>query len=290
MVSIGPFLRPKATKNRLPSLTPQRSCGPQQGDTFVSSTSKDKMNPENNGQETNPAPSAASPAAPSNPAPRITESKLESAHADLPPLSVIGASSEPSVKPGSPTQPKQFGRRGTPAKSGFNGKSETSRPSIGVIENPSLATENISGELAKKPIAEVSPRREPTSVSSESIAEAREPREPRRERFERPRREPREPRPERPRLQVEQVVIPVQAPIGFWANLKRKLASLFGIPDKAVFVPQSKGEQPRRGPRPPRRDFRGHRQSGGPGRDRGPRGRGDFRRDRGHRHQGPREG
>ncbi|NBX01258.1 hypothetical protein EBR11_01840 [bacterium] len=248
------------------------------------------MNQENNGQETNSAPSAASPAAPSNPAPRITESKLESAHADLPPLSVIGASSEPTVKPGSPTQPKQFGRRGTPAKSGFSGKSENSRPSIGVIENPSLATENISGELAKKPIAEAIPPQQPAPALSNQSPEGRESREPRRERFERPRREPREPRPERPRLQVEQVVIPVQAPIGFWANLKRKLASLFGIPDKAVFVAQSKGEQPRRGHRPPRRDFRGHRQSGGPSRDRGPRGRGDYRRDRGPRHQGPREG
>ena len=99
-----------------------------------------------------------------------------------------------------------------------------------------------------------------------------------RSREDRPRRE------ERPRLQIEPVVIPVQAPIGFWATLKRKLATLFGVPDKAVFVPSGRPYQPRGEHRGERSD-RGHR--GGRGR-----GRGEHRGHRGeHRgHRGPRHG
>lgn len=280
------------------------------------------------------------------PAPRIAEAKLESAHAELPPLSVIGASSEPAAKPGTITTPKQFGRRGTPrgaAPSAANG--QTARPSIGVVEDPSQLTENLTGSLAKQNAPEQREQREPRE-RREPRAEGergprREPREPRPEGFvaeegrqpgipqgDRPRREPRAegergprrepraegdrgPRPEgdrgprredRPRIQIEPVVIPVQAPIGFWASLKRKLATLFGIPTKAVFVPTERTQAPRgehRGERPDRGgrggrgrgDFRGGSRDGSRGGDRGGSrgGRGDFRGDRGPRN-GPREG
>ena len=244
------------------------------------------------------------------PAPRLNEAKLESAHAELPPLSVIGASSEPAAKPGTIAQPKQFGRRGTPrgvAPSAGNG--QAARPTIGVVEDASQLTENLSGDRAqsaapaqreRRPEGERGPRREPRREPRQEGAaeEGRQPgipqgdrprREPRHE-GERPRREDRPRREERPRIQIEPVVIPVQEPIGFWATLKRKLATLFGVPDKAVFVPSSRPHQPRGEHRGERSD-RGHR---------GGRGRGDFRggsrggRDgsrggRGHRH-GPREG
>ena len=98
------------------------------------------------------------------PAPRLNEAKLESAHAELPPLSVIGASSEPAAKPGTITAPKQFGRRGTPrgaAPSAANG--QAARPAIGVVEDPSQLTENLSGDRTQSaaPAREDRPRREP---------------------------------------------------------------------------------------------------------------------------------
>ena len=278
------------------------------------------------------------------PAPRLNEAKLESAHAELPPLSVIGASSEPAAKPGTITTPKQFGRRGTPrgaAPSAANG--QAARPSIGVVEDPSQLTENLSGDRAqsaapaqreprerREPRAEGErgPRREPRTPRPEGFVaeEGRQPgipqgdrprREPRAEGERGPRREPRAegdrgPRPEgdrgprredrprreeRPRIQIEPVVIPVQAPIGFWASLKRKFATLFGIPTKAVFVPSARAHQPRgehRGERSDRGqrggrgrgEFRGGSRGGRDG-SRG--GRGEFRGDRGPRN-GPREG
>jgi hypothetical protein len=266
------------------------------------------------------------------PAPRLNEAKLESAHAELPPLSVIGASSEPAAKPGTITTPKQFGRRGTPrgaAPSAANG--QAARPSIGVVEDPSQLTENLSGSLAKQSApaqrerrepraeGERGPRREPREPRPEGAAEeGRQPgipgdrprREPRAEGERGPRREPRPegergPRPEgdrprreeRPRIQIEPVVIPVQAPIGFWASLKRKLATLFGVPDKAVFVPSARPYAPRGESRGERSD-RGHRGGRGRGdfrggsrggRDGSRGGRGEFRGDRGPRN-GPREG
>ena len=271
------------------------------------------------------------------PAPRLNEAKLESAHAELPPLSVIGASSEPAAKPGTIATPKQFGRRGTPrgaAPSAANG--QAARPSIGVVEDPSQLTENLSGDRAqsaapaqreprerREPRAEGErgPRREPREPRPEgAVEEGRQPgipqgdrprREPRAEGERGPRREPREPRPEgerprredrprreeRPRIQIEPVVIPVQAPIGFWASLKRKLATLFGVPDKAVFVPSARPHQPRGEHRGERSD-RGHRGGRGRGdfrggsrggRDGSRGGRGEFRGDRGPRN-GPREG
>ena len=225
------------------------------------------------------------------PAPSLNEAKLESAHADLPPLSVIGASSEPAAKPGTITTPKQFGRRGTPrgaAPSAANG--QAARPAIGVVEDPSQLTESLSGDRAQsgataredRPRRE---RREPREPRPEGLAE--EGRQPGIPQGDRPRRE------ERPRIQIEPVVIPVQAPIGFWASLKRKLATLFGIPDKAVFVPASRpyaprGERSDRGHRGGRGrgDFRGGHRGGRDG-SRG--GRGEFRGDRGPRN-GPREG
>ncbi|PHX79099.1 MAG: hypothetical protein CK541_06835 [Opitutia bacterium] len=311
------------------------------------------------------------------PAPRLNEAKLESAHAELPPLSVIGASSEPAAKPGTITTPKQFGRRGTPrgaAPSAANG--QAARPSIGVVEDPSQLTENLSGDRAQppaqgqrerrepRPEGERGPRREPRAPRPEGFAEeGRQPgipqgdrpfREPRAEGDRGPRRDPRERRPEgaaeegrqpgipqgdrpfrepraegdrgprrdprpegdrgprredRPRIQIEPVVIPVQAPIGFWASLKRKLASLFGVPNKAVFVPSGRTQQPhgeRRGERSDRGqrggrgrgefrgEFRGGSRDGSRGGREGSRdgsrgGRGEFRGDRGPRN-GPREG
>jgi hypothetical protein len=238
---------------------------------------------------------------------------------------VIGASSEPAAKPGTITAPKQFGRRGTPrgvAPSAANG--QEARPAIGVVEDPSQLTEKLSGDRAQSaaPAREDRPRREPREPRPEGLAEeGRQPgipqgdrprREPRAEGERGPRREAREPRPEgdrgprredrprreeRPRIQIEPVVIPVQAPIGFWASLKRKLATLFGIPDKAVFVPSSRPYAPRGEPRGERSD-RGHRGGRGRGEFRGGSrggrdgsrgGRGEFRGDRGPRN-GPREG
>ena len=307
------------------------------------------MSQENPGQDDTsthtPAPTAEQNTTPAAPAPRITESKLESAHAELPPLSVIGASSEPAAKPGTIVAPKQFGRRGVPQNVAPGGKGENARPSIGVIANPAEVSENLSGELAKQPAQSQQPRerREPRAEGDRPRREERprredrpegaapeegrqpgipsdrprrEPREPRPEGAAGPRREPREPRAEgdrprreeRPRIQIEPVVIPVQAPIGFWATLKRKLATLFGIPTKAVFVPTAGGEQARGEHRGDRGGFRGEHRGdrggdrGGRGRgdrggrggdrggDRGGRGRGgDFRRGQGDR-RGPREG
>ena len=273
---------------------------------------------QNENQGTEPA-SAQPPAADAGvnevrtPAPRINEAKLESAHAELPPLSVIGATAEPAAKPGTIAQPKQFGRRGTPRGApAANGSSP--RPSIGVVENPAEITENLSGGLAQSS----APRREERPRREEAVAEGevrqpgipsderprredrprREPRpegashgdRPRREPRQdgdRPRREERPRREDRPRIQIEPVVIPVQAPIGFWATVKRKLATLFGIPNKAVFVPSQRPHQPRGEHRGERSD-RGSR-----GGSRGGRGRGDFRGgSRGGRgpRNGPREG
>ncbi len=287
------------------------------------------------------------------PAPRIAEAKLESAHAELPPLSVIGASSEPAAKPGTITTPKQFGRRGAPRGAAPTANGQTARPSIGVVEDPSQLTENLSGSLAQQPAPqprEQREHREQREPRQPGIPQGdrprREPREPRAEgdrprqegipQGDRPRREPREPRAEgdrprqegipqgdrprrepraegdrprreeRPRIQIEPVVIPVQAPIGFWASVKRKFATLFGIPTKAVFVPSERPQQPRGEHRGERSD-RGHRggrgrgdfrggsregsRDGSRGGDRGGSrgGRGDFRGDRGPRN-GPREG
>ncbi|MEI7602833.1 MAG: hypothetical protein WCJ77_04165 [Opitutae bacterium] len=265
------------------------------------------MNPEENkGQENTSSPSVAPVA--TNPAPRITESKLEVAHATLPPMSVIGASTEPAVKPGTISTPKQFGRRGTPSNVAPSGKTANSRPSIGVIENPAQVTESLSGELAKQP--------RPTQAAPASYQAPREPRheqprhdqprheQPRFERDSRPPqyrapREPREPqherqenahaapqarreqRPERQKLHIDPVVIPEQSPIGFWANLKRKIASLFGIPVKSTATAVQNRNHPRsRGPRDYRDGPRPRDGQGGPRRGSRP----NFRR------QGPRQG
>lgn len=270
------------------------------------------MNPEENkGQENTSSPSVAPVA--TNPAPRITESKLEVAHATLPPMSVIGASTEPAVKPGTISTPKQFGRRGTPSNVAPSGKTANSRPSIGVIENPAQVTESLSGELAKQP--------RPTQAAPASYQAPREPRQeqprheqprheqPRHEqqRFERDARPPqyrapreprepqherqenayavpqarREPRPERQKLHIDPVVIPEQSPIGFWANLKRKIASLFGISVKSTATASlNRNPQRSRGPRDYRDGPRPHGGQGGPRRGSRP----NFRR------QGPRQG
>ena len=252
------------------------------------------MNPEENkGQENTSSPSVAPVA--TNPAPRITESKLEAAHATLPPMSVIGASTEPAVKPGTIPTPKQFGRRGTPSNVAPSGKTANSRPSIGVIENPAQVTESLSGELAKQPrpthaapAAHQAPREprheQPRFERDSRPPQHRAPRETHHERQENAHAAPqarREPRPERQKLHIDPVVIPEQSPIGFWANLKRKIASLFGIPEKSTATaPQPRNHQRSRGPRDYRDGPRPHGGHGGPRRG----GRPNFRR------QGPRQG
>lgn len=254
------------------------------------------MNPEENkGQENTSSPSVAPVA--TNPAPRITESKLEAAHATLPPMSVIGASTEPAVTPGTISTPKQFGRRGTPSNVAPSGKTANSRPSIGVIENPAQVTESLSGELAKQPRptqaapasyqAPREPRHEQQRFERDSrppYRAPREPREPHHERQENAHAAPqarREQRPERQKLHIDPVVIPEQSPIGFWANLKRKIASLFGISVKSnATATQHRPHQRSRGPRDYRDGPRPHGGQGGPRRG----GRPNFRR------QGPRQG
>ena len=282
--------------------------------------------PETQGQEPVSAQQPAADAGANEvrtPAPRINEAKLESAHAELPPLSVIGATAEPAAKPGTIVAPKQFGRRGVPRGAAPTANGPAARPVMGVVENPADLTETISGALAQQPAPQREPReqREPRQpqegapTGDRPQVEDRPRREPRQEgipqgdrpRYEdRPRREPRQDgapqgdrprREERPRIQIEPVVIPVQTPIGFWATLKRKLATLFGIPDKAVFVPSERPAQARGDFRGERNDRgpRGHSRGGPRGDSRGgsrggPRGgRGDFRGERGPRN-GPREG
>ncbi len=82
------------------------------------------------------------------PTPSIREAKLESAHAELPPLSVIGATNEPAAAPGTILPPKQFGRRGTPRGGAPTAPGQASRPTIGVVENPAELTESLSGDRA----------------------------------------------------------------------------------------------------------------------------------------------
>ena len=207
--------------------------------------------PETQGQEPVSAQQPAADAGANEvrtPAPRINEAKLESAHAELPPLSVIGATAEPAAKPGTIVAPKQFGRRGVPRGAAPTANGPAARPVMGVVENPADLTETISGALAQQPAQPREPReqrepREPrqpqegTPTGDRPPFEERPRREPRQEgipqgdrpRYEdRPRREPRQEgapqgdrprREERPRIQIEPVVIPVQAPIGFWATL-----------------------------------------------------------------------
>ena len=107
---------------------------------------------ENPGQENASAqPTAADHGAqaPRNPAAPIQEAKLESAHAELPPMSVIGATQETAAAPGTILPPKQFGRRGTPRGGAPTAPGQASRPSIGVVENPAELTESLSGDRAK---------------------------------------------------------------------------------------------------------------------------------------------
>ncbi len=240
--------------------------------------------------------------------PQIREAKLESAHADLPPLSVIGATAEPAAKPGTIAPPKQFGRRGTPRGVAPTTPGQTNRPTMGVIENPATAEESISGNLAKAPTAAAPRESHSTPVTDTPATQAprgfeRGPRrEPRPEGQRGPRREPRHEsghqsspsrREDRPRLQIDPVVIPIQQPIGFWATLRRKLATLFGIPEKAELVPTGRSQHSHRHGR----GDRGHRSHHGEGRQgsdfsRRPReggrdGRRDFRGPRRDR-QGPR--
>ncbi len=63
-----------------------------------------------------------------NETPRVSDSRLESQHADLPPMSVIGASAEPAAKPGTIAAPKQFGRRGAPRGGQSSGNAQEPSP------------------------------------------------------------------------------------------------------------------------------------------------------------------
>lgn len=254
-----------------------------------------------------PEETPAQPAAPQanpEPAPAATlrDAKLESAHAELPPMSVIGGDSTTAAKPGEIAKPRQFGRRGVPQ--GMPAPAAGGTPSIGAVSNPSDLTEKLSGQHAggyaggAPAVGEPRPRREdreprPPREPRPEGEFRREDRGPRTERGPRPEREPRqdaerrrddrgprEPRPERARIHIEPVVIPLEPPRSIWGSVKRLLATLWGVPSKVEY-----SQAPGAGRDERRRDDRGgHRHGDGRRRDdRGGRGRG---RGRG----GPRRG
>lgn len=262
-----------------------------------------------------PEENAAQPAAQNTPEPTpapaasLRDAKLESAHAELPPMSVIGGETTPAAKPGEIAKPRQFGRRGTP-QGMPPAAGAGSSASIGAVSNPSEITEKLSGQHANGYAGggqggEPRPRREDRGPRPEGDfrRDDRGPREPRPE-GDRPRREPRpegefrredrgprpegerrrddrgprEPRPERARIHIEPVVIPLEPPRSIWGSVKRLFATLWGVPSKAEFTPAP------RAPREERRDDRGGHRHGGDrrrddrGRGRGGRGRGGPRR------------
>ncbi|MFZ9344940.1 MAG: hypothetical protein ACO268_07270, partial [Opitutales bacterium] len=111
-------------------------------------------NEENTGHEhdsaQNPAAEQSAAQETRNETSGVAASRLESEHADLPPMSVIGASDEPAAKPGTIAAPKQFGRRGAPRGVQPSAGAPGARPTIGVVENPAEVTESISGPLASR--------------------------------------------------------------------------------------------------------------------------------------------
>ena len=257
------------------------------------------MQPEENAAETAPQ---NTPEPNRAPAASLRDAKLESSHAELPPMSIIGGDSAPAAKPGEIPKPKQFGRKGIPQ--GMPKTIETGNSPIGAVSNPADLTEKLSGQhvsgyagdASRAPRAPREPRpegefrredrgpREPRP-EREFRREDRGPREPRPEgEFRREDRGPREPRPERARLHIEPVVIPLEPPRSLWGSVKRFFATLWGVPSRATFTPAPRGRGEQQGDN--RRDDRGGRSHGGERRrdDRGGRGRGGPRRG------GPRRG
>ena len=97
------------------------------------------MQPEENPAQPAENQNAAAPA-PEN-RPSLRDAKLESTHADLPPMSVIGGdTSTPTAAPGQIAQPKQFGRRGAP-RGGQGNAAPGALPNIGAINDPADMTE-----------------------------------------------------------------------------------------------------------------------------------------------------
>jgi hypothetical protein len=97
-----------------------------------------------------PSDTAAKPA-PAAPAPRISESSFEAAHADLPPLSTLGGNSDAAIVASeSSTTAGNGARRGrgrglAPAGK-FGAAGQPAKVAFGVVENPADLTENLSGK------------------------------------------------------------------------------------------------------------------------------------------------
>lgn len=114
-----------------------------------------------------PSDAAAKPA-PAAPAPRISESSFEAAHADLPPLSTLGGDT-PAVASESATTAGNGPRRGRGRDRGasagkFGASGQPAKVAFGVVENPADLTENLSGKhvagYGDQPPREERPRRE----------------------------------------------------------------------------------------------------------------------------------
>jgi hypothetical protein len=99
------------------------------------------MQPEENAAETAPQ---NTPEPTRAPAASLRDAKLESSHAELPPMSIIGGDSAPAAKPGEIPKPKQFGRKGIPQ--GMPKTTETGNSPIGAVSNPADLTEKLSGQ------------------------------------------------------------------------------------------------------------------------------------------------
>ena len=117
--------------------------------------------------------------------PSLRDSKLESSHAELPPMSVIGGSTTPTTAPGQIAQPKQYGRRGMPnGNSGNPGKGNV-RPNMGAITNPADLVEKLSGNAAQgyagnerreeRPRYEDRPRRDGTTPNVNPVDASTQP-------------------------------------------------------------------------------------------------------------------
>jgi hypothetical protein len=232
------------------------------------------MNEPTNPAE-NPAPETPAPA----PAASLRDAKLESSHAELPPMSVIGGDTTPAAKPGEIAPPKSFGRRGQP-RGGSNGGSGTPAPAIGAVSDPADLTEKLSGDLARGAAPaprEPRPPREPREPRAEGdfrprrddrgprpdgeFRPRREDRGPRAE-GDRPRRDDRAPHPERARIHIEPVVIPLEPPRSLWGSIKRLAATLWGVPRRAEYIPAPRAPEGNGRREDRRRDDRGHHRGG----------------------------
>ncbi len=228
-------------------------------------------NPAENPAETTPTPAPA-------PAASLRDAKLESAHAELPPMSVIGGDSAPAAKPGEIAAPKSFGRRGQP-RGGSAGSPGAPAPAIGAVSNPADLTEKLSGDLAQggaQAPREPRPPREPRAPRPEGeFRPRRDDRGPRPDGEFRPRRDDRGPRPdgerrrddrapapERARIHIEPVVIPLEPPRSLWGSIKRLAATLWGVPRRAEYTPAPRAPEGNGRREDRRRDDRGHHRGG----------------------------